>query len=470
MKKINIILLFLYSSVYLAQNWKLELTSNVYLRTWKLNTKAIEEEKEISGATIKLYQNGKEIDQTTSNSEGEFKIMVPPNGEYYLIVSYPGCNAKRMAVNTQNVPEGIFTENVKPSFKITGGFIMVKPYPGINYSELSQDLIRVEYFSNKKAFDDNPKATEKGLSIVSKIYSAEDVLFKEFCSTNKSGDIALEKPDCPLAKQLYQKSMALIPGEQYPIEQLAKVGDCLKEIEERKKKAEEAALAEQAKKEEAAKAKEEAEKLAAQKKVEKQEADKLAAQKKAEQAEADKLAKEKAKAEKQEADKKAAEQKNQEKLAKQKEQSLKSKPPVEKTAEDEKKLAKKKADEEKARKQKEGLAKSKAEDEAAMKADYEKKMAKRKAQEEEDEKRRLAYETEKKEHDAEMDKGNSKYKIPQVLGKDMYKENIQKADTYFKTKRYKEAKQSYEDALNIKPADPYATKRIEECTKLLEPK
>src|SRR5438445_321257 len=118
---------------------------------------------------------------------------------------------------------------------------------------------------------------QHGLAIVSRIYAAEDALFQNFCSTNKAGDVALAKPDCPLAKTLYEKALTIIPGEPYPAEQLIKVGLCLKEKEEAAKKAAEASAA-------------------------KAEAEKLAAEKAA----ADKLAKEKEAADKAQADAAAA--------------------------------------------------------------------------------------------------------------------------------------------------------------------
>jgi hypothetical protein len=62
---------------------------------------------------------------------------------------------------------------------------------------------------------------------------------------------------------------------------------------------------------------------------------------------------------------------------------------------------------------------------------------------------------------------SGKYKMPSVLGVNKYKENIQKGDNYFKTKRYKEAKGSYAEAVKCKADDPYAIKKIEECDKLI---
>ena len=518
----------LFVSTFCNAQWSLKLSSNVYLRTWKLDTKANKEEKEIDGATITLFQNDKQIDQTTSGNGGEFTILIPKDGEFYLTVSYPGCNTKRMGINTQNVPENISKDNFKPSFKIIGGFIMVKPYPGINYSELNQNLIRVEYLLNKKAFDDTEEGTEKGFAIVSKIYDAEDDLFNKFCSTNKAGDIALVKPDCPLAKSLYEKAISIIPGEEYPVVQLAKVGLCLKDKELAEKKAVEDAAAKaaaQAAEKEKANANKEAENKKAVAEALAKAAEKNAAAIKEEEAKLakaqnDKAAKEKAKNDKESAAKeKAANQKTleqklaEENLARQKSRNeqkekekqgglkIKQKTPEEIQAEEKlakqregmaksqaedresmqadadkaeaKRLKKQKAAREKEQKQKEGMAKSKAEDDAAIKADNEKRAkaaAEREAEEEA--KRKKAFETKAKDGEGEMDKGNSDHSIPQVLGSSLqkYKEKIKTADELFKMKRYAEAKTAYEEALKYKANDPYATNKLADIAKLTAPK
>ena len=516
----------LFVSTFCNAQWSLKLSSNVYLRTWKLDAKANKEEKEIDGATITLFQNDKQIDQTTSGNGGEFTILIPKDGEFYLTVSYPGCNTKRMSINTQNIPENISKDNFKPSFKIIGGFIMVKPYPGINYSELNQNLIRVEYLLNKKAFDDTEEGTEKGLAIVSKIYDAEDELFNKFCSTNKAGDIALAKPDCPLAKSLYEKAISIIPGEEYPVVQLAKVGLCLKDKELAEKKAAEDAAAKaaaQAAEKEKANANKEAENKKAVAEALAKAAEKNAAAIKEEEAKLakaqnDKAAKEKAKNDKESAAKeKAANQKTleqklaEENLARQKSRNeqkekqgglkIKQKTPEEIEAEEKlakqregmaksqaedresmqadadkaeaKRLKKQKAAREKEQKQKEGMAKSKAEDEAAIKADNDKRAkaaAERDAEEEA--KRKKAFETKAKDGEGEMDKGNSDHSIPQVLGSSLqkYKEKIKTADELFKMKRYAEAKTAYEEALKYKANDLYATNKLADIAKLTAPK
>jgi hypothetical protein len=430
MKKYTIVLVFLiFTLINLrAQTWSLKLSSNVELRTWRLNTKADKEEKPLAGADIKLYKGSAVINQVSSDNKGDFTIMVPPNGEFILMVAYPNCNTKKFSISTLGVPDEVGKNNYKPTFSI-GGFIMAKPFPGIDYSGLQQSLVKVEYKPKGKNFDDDESVTDKGLNIVSKIAEAENNLIEKFCTSNKNGDIALTKPDCPLAKACYEKSMVLIPGEQYPVEQLPKVGLCLKDAEAAAKKATDEAKA----KAETTKEKpKDADKKAIEDAVAKAMADKAAK----EQAESDKLVKAAA----YNAQKKAEQEKLAESKAvtasakttytnapKPKGGAIKIKEKSEKEKEDEKeRLAdakaetediaaerekaaeeklklkeKEKAKREKALKQKEGMEKAKEEDLAEEKAAYEKAKAKReeaeKAEIENAEKEREAFKKEEEE-------------------------------------------------------------------------
>jgi len=474
-------ILLLLSSSIIAQDWTLKLSSNVELRTWKLTSKADKEEKSLGGANIKLYKGNSIISELNSDANGDFTVLVPPNGDFILEVSFSGCNTKKFSVSTNGVPENIAKDNFKPTFSI-GGFVMAKPFPGIDYSGLQQALVKVEYKPKGRNFDHDDAVTDNGLNIVSKIASAENILVEKFCSTNRAGDAALAKPDCPLAKSLYEKAISIIPGEQYPVEQLAKVGLCLKDKEEAVKKEEEKKLADLAAKEKAAAEKLEADKLAKEKAAaNKTESDKAAKEKAAN----DKALKDKAIADKASADKTAREKLIANRIEKEKAAEGKVILPKEGKGIDpaEKEAAAKKAEKQnaakdKAAKQKEGLEKSRAEDIAAEKSDYEKREASRKAKEKaemdkansESKAKKLAYETKHSDGSGEMDKGNSDHKIPQVLGANKYKEVIITADDYFKTKRYKEAKTKYEEALKIKTADVYSTNKLAEIEKILNQK
>ncbi len=448
-----------------AQEWTLKLRSSVELRTFKLTNKVDISEEKLAGATITLSKGAITITQIQSDGSGDFVIDVPANGDYILTISYSGCNPKKFAISTMNVPEELAKDNYKPTFGIEG-VIMAKAFPSINYSVLQQALARIVYTPNGKKFDDEEGYTNQMLAELTKIREAENVLMNNFTSTNTTGDVALSKGDCPLAKASYEKAMTIIPGERYPSDQLPKVGDCLKQKElADKKAADEAKLAAE---------KLEAEKLAKEKAAqEKLEADKLAKDKVAQEA-SNKAAQ--AEAEKAQNAQLAAEKAETERLAKDKiaqaAAAKATKAESEKAQKD--KLAKEKLEADKIAKE----ASTKAAKEAAEKA-TQSKVTKTKETPKEPVKEKTttpAKETTREivpsstsssePGSAGVGSGDAKYSIPQALGADKYNATIKRADELFKMKRYSEAKPMYEEALKQKPNDPAATNKLAEIEKL----
>ena len=452
-----------------AQEWTLKLRSSVELRTFKLTNKVDISEEKLAGATITLSKGAITITQMQSDGSGDFVIDVPANGDYILTISYSGCNPKKFAISTMNVPEELAKDNYKPTFGIEG-VIMAKAFPSINYSVLQQALARIVYTPNGKKFDDEEGYTNQMLAELTKIREAENVLMNNFTSTNNTGDVALSKGDCPLAKASYEKAMTIIPGERYPSDQLPKVGDCLKQKElADKKAADEAKLAAE---------KLEAEKLAKEKAAqEKLEADKLAKDKVAQEA-ANKAAQEEA--EKAQKAQLAAEKAETERLAKDKiaqaAAAKATKAESEKAQKD--KLAKEKVEADKIAKEASTKAAKEAAKEAAEKA-TQSKVTKTKETPKEPVKEKTttpAKETTREivpsstsssePGSAGVGSGDAKYSIPQALGADKYNATIKRADELFKMKRYSEAKPIYEEALKQKPNDPAATNKLAEIEKL----
>ena len=70
----------------------------------------------------------------------DFVVDVPANGEFVLIVSKDGYNSSDLPL-TRWRSEDMIKDNFKPVLKLEG-VTMSKPLPGIDYSALSQNLIR----------------------------------------------------------------------------------------------------------------------------------------------------------------------------------------------------------------------------------------------------------------------------------------------------------------------------------------
>jgi hypothetical protein len=217
-----------------AQEPSLYLKSHVDQRTLLLTSKVAVMENSLVGADIVLYKENAEVSRTKTDANGDFKVLIPINGEYELIVSYPGCNSKKVALNTNGIPADLQKTNFVSTFSI-GGFVMSKPLPGVNYSELQKPLVKVMYKTKGGVFEDDRSSTKEGIEIAEKIWEAEQALIKNFCGINKTGDEALLKQECEVAKLNYKKAADLLPGELYPSIQSSKAGECIKTKEEAEK-------------------------------------------------------------------------------------------------------------------------------------------------------------------------------------------------------------------------------------------
>ncbi|MES2515916.1 MAG: carboxypeptidase-like regulatory domain-containing protein, partial [Bacteroidota bacterium] len=278
-------------------DWTLKLTSNVE-----------KDGKGLGGASITLYKGSTVVAQTQSGGNGDFEINVPPNGDYSLEVSYPGCNKKKFAISTMGVPPENTKDNFKAQVKIEG-VTMSKPLPGINYSVLNQPLLRLVYLPGKKNFSDEPAYTSQALASLAGIRQQEADLLARYTAALKTGDGAFAKKDCETAKTNYTTARGLLPDEGEPVEKLAAAEKCLVE----KAKEAEKAAADKA----AAEAKAAADKLAKEQAAAQKAAEEKAAQEKiaADKAAADKAAQEKAAADKLEKEQAAAQKAAEEKAA-----------------------------------------------------------------------------------------------------------------------------------------------------------
>ena len=245
MKQLLIFSLLLNGLISNSQNWMLKLSSTVELRAWRLTTTAEKTEKALGGASIKLYKGNSLISETTSDASGDFVIDIPSGGEFVLTISYASCNTKKFNVSTTSVDENV-GKDYKPTVSISG-FLMSKPLKGVDYIGLNEPLVKVEYKSKGQNFDKDETVTNNGLNILSKIYDSETALIQKFCALNKDGDNAMKNHNCPMAIDYYSKAINLLPGEDYPVMQMAKAELCVKN-----KKAEAEAIAEAAKEKAAA--------------------------------------------------------------------------------------------------------------------------------------------------------------------------------------------------------------------------
>jgi hypothetical protein len=344
--------------------------------------------KKLQGATISLMQGGKTVVQTMTGDDGGFKIQIPANGDFVVVVTKQGHCTKKFTVSTRGVPNDKKQGDFK-GFNVES-ISLFEPLPGIDYSVLNQPLVKVAYDASKDNFDYDEAYSNQMLSALERLRQLEqDALLKakeleaNYTNSIKAGDNAFKKKDWAMARAGYNQALTYKPNEQYPKDQLAQIEVIIKDQEALNKKiADEKAAADALKKkqEEEAAAKKAAEEAAALKKKQEEEA---AAKKAAEEAAALKKKQEEEAAAKKAAEEAAALKKKQEEEAAAKKSADEA--AALKKKQEEEAAAKKAADEAAALKKKqeeEAAAKKAADEAAALKKKQEEEAAAKKAADE----------------------------------------------------------------------------------------
>lgn len=97
----------------------LYIRSHVDARTWTLTTKPHIVEQKLPEAVVTLYSGTKVISETKTDINGAFTVLTPFGGEYEMVISYPGCNSKKISVTATGVTIDALKNNFISTFSIS---------------------------------------------------------------------------------------------------------------------------------------------------------------------------------------------------------------------------------------------------------------------------------------------------------------------------------------------------------------
>ncbi len=154
--------------------------------------------KNLSGATIKVIRNGKQVYSTTSNSSGEFGSYSDYYGYVYKIeISKDGLTTNTIEINSK---DGYHEEDVPLEIKIPIKVELVTKENGVDYGIIQNkpiELFRIDpntgYLSEDFDYIDRRKAEIK--DYFKNLAAQEKEKEKRFQQLKKSGEQALAKKD-----------------------------------------------------------------------------------------------------------------------------------------------------------------------------------------------------------------------------------------------------------------------------------
>ena len=154
--------------------------------------------KSISGATVNIIRNGKEVHNTTTNASGEFDSYSDYYGYVYkIIISKNGLTTNTIEINSK---DGYHEEDVPLEIKIPIKVELVKKESGIDYGIIQNTPIerfRIDPNTGQLSedFDYIDKRKDEIKEYFKKIAGDEKEKEKRFQQLKKSGEQALAKKD-----------------------------------------------------------------------------------------------------------------------------------------------------------------------------------------------------------------------------------------------------------------------------------
>ncbi len=424
-----------------------------------------DDNRDLVGVLVQVTQNGRTINSSKTDPNGDYAFQLPLGGEFIAVVSREGYVSKKFFISTIGVPP----EKVDAKFQPIGASIsLFKKLEGVDYSLLNQPMMKFGYNAMDESFEYDKEYQKQMAAGLEQIKTAEkEILNREkekeqrYNTFVKEGDKAFNRKDWQASISNYQEALKMKPKEAYPQAQITNISKLMADANAQAKldaDAKSKLAAEEAAKKAAADAAEKAKadaEASAKAKADKELADKLAREKadadaklKAEaaaraKADADALAKKQAEeaAKKGKADEEAKKRKAEEDaIAQKKADETAAKAQAEKEKAD--RLAKEKADAD-------ARSKAEADEKARLAADARAKADKEKADKEAKEKANADALAKQKAQDAE------KAKTEKELADKIAKE---KAEADAKSKAEANAKKATEEAATKKANDELLAK------------
>ncbi len=189
----------------------------------------------LAGVTVSAINNGTTASTTTTASDGKYKLEFDPGKNYTIKYSKPGYITKIIKVETEKVNP----EDMPPGGKIFPPIDMdlFKDVEGADFSYLEDEPVVTWYFDRAGMNWDRRQASRMKKKIENTFEEAKDHIAEqeaEYNSLIQAADGLFKAEKYKEALEQYSAALQ-IPGkqtEEYPSQQIVKIGDLLQALEE----------------------------------------------------------------------------------------------------------------------------------------------------------------------------------------------------------------------------------------------
>ncbi|MFQ5335632.1 MAG: carboxypeptidase-like regulatory domain-containing protein, partial [Flavobacteriales bacterium] len=174
----------------------------------------------LSGATIKIMQNGQQVKSATTAGNGKFIIDVPLGKNYKVVFSKPGYVSKRLAIDATSVPENQWLDKHGFPMEVS----LFEKMEGLDVSILKNPIGRIAYNKKDGYFDYDEAYTrmiQDKLAKLKKELAAKLKAEEAYKNAIAGADRMFQQNNFSEAKKMYSKAAGIKPAEQYPKDRIA---------------------------------------------------------------------------------------------------------------------------------------------------------------------------------------------------------------------------------------------------------
>jgi tetratricopeptide (TPR) repeat protein len=178
--------------------------------------------KPVSNAVITLYEEKTKINSVKTGSSGRFSFKLDMNKDYTVEVSKEGYISKRIRFIT-NIPDDVTGAWVR-EFAVG----LVKYCEGVNYAVLNDPVDVIKYSVRRQDFDSDKTFVYKVKPRLENLYiDVDQCLTEKYNNTMDEADRLLDEKKYDEAREKYEQAIEMFPDEEYPEEQIGKINNMI---------------------------------------------------------------------------------------------------------------------------------------------------------------------------------------------------------------------------------------------------
>lgn len=197
--------------------------------------------KKLDGITVTVFKNGGKLAEVVTNASGKYEFNLDYGSDYKLVYSKAGMVSKNISIDTKNIPEEERVGGHGMNVEMT----LFTELPGIDFSVLQQPIGKAKFDPTTKEVTWDLQYTEQVRAEIQRLMKEYDEKKKreanaeeEYAKMMAAGDAAMTAADYKKAVDNFTAALGLKAGDAKASAKLSDAKMKLDELEGNKKEAE----------------------------------------------------------------------------------------------------------------------------------------------------------------------------------------------------------------------------------------